>query len=306
MNHNFKDLTGQKFNKLTVLKHCGLNSAGRSIWLCLCECGKETKTITATLKNGHTKSCGCLAGQTVHKKYLKENKKEIGKKYNNWTIVGLSDKIGGYIKAKCICGKVREVVFATIKAGDSTNCGCLANEETSKRSLKDITGQIFGFLTVIGRNLNYKDSKGKISHWLCKCKCGKEISVYKSHLMQGRQKSCGCKNNSVSESLCREVFEQTFGKPFPKRRPDFLKNPKTGCNLELDGYNEELKLAFEYDGEYHYKSHWGRRGQSIEQRTTLDQLKDSLCQKEGITLIRVPFIQKNNMKEFILEQINKN
>jgi hypothetical protein len=299
------DITGYKFKKLTAVRyHSKVKSRKR--WLCLCDCGKEVIVIIDKLFSGHTKSCGCLAGQTVYNRKQKENEKEIGLKYGDWTIVGLSSKKGGYIKAKCICGTERDVILWHLKKGNSTNCGCLANEETSKRCLKDIVGQVFGFLTVIGRNLSRRDSSGKHSFWICRCECGKELSVNKGHLLSGRQKSCGCKNNSVSESLCREVFEQTFGKPFPKRRPDFLKNPKTGCNLELDGYNEELKLAFEYDGEYHYKSHWGRRGQSIEQRTTLDQLKDSLCQKEGITLIRIPFIQKNNMKEFILEQINKN
>ena len=37
-----------------------------------------------------------------------------------------------------------------------------------------------------------------------------------------------------------------------QHRPDWLKYT-TGCNLELDYYCEELKLAFEYNGIQHYK-----------------------------------------------------
>lgn len=52
---NFKDLTGQKFNRLTAIKYLG-----ESKWLCKCDCGKETVVLGSCLKTNHTKSCGCL------------------------------------------------------------------------------------------------------------------------------------------------------------------------------------------------------------------------------------------------------
>ena len=52
---NFKDLTGQKFNRLTAIKYLG-----ESKWLCKCDCGKETVVLSSCLKTNHTKSCGCL------------------------------------------------------------------------------------------------------------------------------------------------------------------------------------------------------------------------------------------------------
>lgn len=51
----FIDLTGQKFNRLTILEY-----KGASKWLCKCDCGKEIIVASNNLKNGHTKSCGCL------------------------------------------------------------------------------------------------------------------------------------------------------------------------------------------------------------------------------------------------------
>ena len=53
------DLTGRKFGKLTVLKRDEEKQTAR-YWLCECECGKQISTITASLTNGRTKSCGCL------------------------------------------------------------------------------------------------------------------------------------------------------------------------------------------------------------------------------------------------------
>jgi hypothetical protein len=57
-----KDLTGQKFNMLTVI---GLSYTkdGKSFWHCLCECGKETVVRGRYLQIGKTKSCGCLKGK---------------------------------------------------------------------------------------------------------------------------------------------------------------------------------------------------------------------------------------------------
>lgn len=54
------DLTGQKFGRLTAIKKVGTNSQGNFMWLCLCDCGKETVVNSQRLKRGRTKSCGCL------------------------------------------------------------------------------------------------------------------------------------------------------------------------------------------------------------------------------------------------------
>ena len=54
-----KDLTGQKFNRLTVLYRNG-SSGGKARWRCKCDCGNEKDVIGQYLRNGHTKSCGCL------------------------------------------------------------------------------------------------------------------------------------------------------------------------------------------------------------------------------------------------------
>lgn len=53
------DLTGQKFNSLTVLSYSG-KQWSNSLWLCRCDCGTGKIINSNNLKNGHTKSCGCL------------------------------------------------------------------------------------------------------------------------------------------------------------------------------------------------------------------------------------------------------
>ena len=57
---------------------------------------------------------------------------------------------------------------------------------------------------------------------------------------------------SKGEAECMSVLHRLFGKPFDTVRPDFLKSTETGRNLELDCYNDELKLSVEYNGIQHY------------------------------------------------------
>ena len=54
-----KDMAGQTFRKLTVLAF-GYIKNHSAWWKCLCECGNTTIVQGASLRNGHTKSCGCL------------------------------------------------------------------------------------------------------------------------------------------------------------------------------------------------------------------------------------------------------
>lgn len=54
-----KDLTGQRFGRLTVLRFASKKNSNY-YWLCKCDCGKETIVSKNHLSDGHTKSCGCF------------------------------------------------------------------------------------------------------------------------------------------------------------------------------------------------------------------------------------------------------
>lgn len=62
MNHLI-DMTGQKFNRLTVVQRVGVTASRCSLWLCICDCGEKTIVRRSSLVSGSTKSCGCLKSQ---------------------------------------------------------------------------------------------------------------------------------------------------------------------------------------------------------------------------------------------------
>jgi hypothetical protein len=59
LGHGFKDLTGQRFNRLTVLERADVHN-GAVRWVCLCDCGSRTRVRSRDLRSGSTRSCGCL------------------------------------------------------------------------------------------------------------------------------------------------------------------------------------------------------------------------------------------------------
>ena len=67
-----EDLTGRRFGKLVVLEQAEdhVCSSGRhdAMWLCECDCGKQTCALGRDLKRGATRSCGCYNIETARRK----------------------------------------------------------------------------------------------------------------------------------------------------------------------------------------------------------------------------------------------
>lgn len=117
---------------------------------------------------------------------------------------------------------------------------------------------------------------------------------------------------SKGEIECRRVLEEIFGRPFGKTRPDFLRNPITSeqgdINLELDCYNNELKLACEYNGSQHYKyiPFFHKNREAFQNQKYRDYLKRDLCGKNGVRLIEVPYTVKNGeIRGYIISELRK-
>lgn len=66
-----EDLTGRRFGRLTVIAEAGKRRSGVYLWECRCDCGGGASVVGAMLRNGHTKSCGCLMREVVGAMNLK-------------------------------------------------------------------------------------------------------------------------------------------------------------------------------------------------------------------------------------------
>lgn len=60
MGGRFRDLANCRFGRLVAVAYEGKGKGGRSLWLCVCACGKEKIVNSNSLLTGNTRSCGCL------------------------------------------------------------------------------------------------------------------------------------------------------------------------------------------------------------------------------------------------------
>ena len=92
-------------------------------------------------------------------------------------------------KCKCDCGNVKTVTACHLRNGHSMSCGVCENQ---KHELEDLSGQQFGYLTVLRQADNHV-SKGGNSFvaWECICDCGNRKIVTANHLKTGHTQSCG-------------------------------------------------------------------------------------------------------------------
>ncbi len=63
------------------------------------------------------------------------------------------------------------------------------DQKQGRNTLIDLTGQVFGRLTVIERAANSRHGQAR---WLCRCQCGKSKVVFGTNLRRGRIQSCRC------------------------------------------------------------------------------------------------------------------
>lgn len=65
----YKDITGQKFGRWTVIEYAGKSKYGAYMWKCQCECGTVRNVVGGTLRMGISKSCGCINKEIPHDHY---------------------------------------------------------------------------------------------------------------------------------------------------------------------------------------------------------------------------------------------
>lgn len=173
-----KDLTGQKFNRWTVIERQGENKGSRVMYLCRCECGTNSLVRADSLTRGGSQSCGCIP------KFIDLT----GKKFERLTVVErLENNKHGHTSWRCVCdcGTTTVAESYSLTSGNYKSCGCRPRGRFS-----DLSGKQFGYLTVIERGENI----GPAATWRCVCECGNSATIESWNLTSGHTKSCGCKS----------------------------------------------------------------------------------------------------------------
>lgn len=133
-----KDLTGQRFGRLKVIRAFGTKIVGKRreklhTWECLCDCGTVRYIPRPQLISGKTKSCGCLLIETRGQSAKGVYKNIAGKRFNQLTAVAIGPPIyynhsgrrerGTRWIFQCDCGNQRLCTMPVVRGGSIKNCG---------------------------------------------------------------------------------------------------------------------------------------------------------------------------------------
>lgn len=295
-----KDLTGQTFGRLTVLKldEEKTQEKSKAYWICQCSCGKIKSISRASLNQG-TQSCGCLRAEKMREKKTKDL---VGQNFGELTCISFSQYKNNrsYWLCKCSCGSIKEYLGNSLQQGRIFSCGCKTNLLKAKAHFKNEIGQRYGELTVIGEEIDPKDNKIKNK---CLCSCGNTILVPGTYLRSGNTKSCGCKKGWFSfevQNILKWLQENNIVFRTEQTFPD-LQGEKHTLRFDIaiyDNSNEQLLGCIEYNGKQHYESidfFGGEEYFNILQ--DYDNRKKDYCKEHNIPLLILNY--KNNHEQNI-------
>lgn len=131
---------------------------------------------------------------------MREYENLIGKRFGKLVVVAqVESSASGQRRwrCKCDCGGEHIATTGNLNSGRSTNCGC-------KKS-PDLTGKVFGRLTVLGRS-DKRNSRGARTTpmWECRCECGNITYKATDTLTNPEESMCQECHNRLAPQKARE------------------------------------------------------------------------------------------------------
>lgn len=176
---------------------------------------------------------------------------------------------------KCDCGNIVITKSASLNGGKAKSCGCYAKDRTREMQILDLSGRVFGKLTVIELD---ESKRGHGAYWICRCECGNTCSVWRKHLIRRYTNSCGCgRESQVADGLKKRL--ESYG-AIPEYK--VVKNPKTGRWLPYDIYIPN-GFFIEVHGIQHYEfvKHYHKTRDYFEYKQGLDKIKRRYAEENG-------------------------
>jgi hypothetical protein len=203
-----KTIIGEKHNFLTAESFYGSSPNGK-LYVFRCECGNTITRKIGPVRCGNTKSCGCLKLKRTSEIFLKNI---TGQRFNRLVVIKISHRTSSQkVMWECICdcGNTTYANGSSLKRNLIKSCGCLHKEVARARFFKDITGKIYGRLTVI-KEVREKKYVGTDAFWECKCDCG-VTGIWSTHnLNSGNTTSCGCYTRDMSRMMFQNSDFQSY------------------------------------------------------------------------------------------------
>ena len=135
------------------------------------------------------------------------------------------------------------------------------------------------------------------------CKNGHHFLSNLNRIISAGDWCSHCNRYNHVEERVRRAFEKIFGCTFIRTNPKWLKEPGKRHAYQLDGYNENKKIAFEYNGKQHYEvlPHFKHdTEENLKARQKNDLYKNMICIQKGITLFTISYIDASTVRQIAI------
>lgn len=239
-----------------------------------------------------------------------------GQTFGYWKVLYRAQNTkGGRAKWHCICtacGTEKDVDGAHLRAGRTTNCGCIRMQKMRQASIKHEEGKKYGYLYV--NRMATEEEKPRHDrtgiYWNCTCtNCGKQnVIVFGDYLRNGDTISCGC-INSKNETKIEQILQNAKIK-YQKQYSfnDLLASTNKQCDkLRFDFAifnNQNLIYLIEYDGIQHFNinSSFIKKDMKLFTNNLQNDInKNKYCFQHNIPLIRIPYDQMYDLNDLKLQ-----
>lgn len=89
------DVTGRTFGRLTALRPTARRAGSSIVWECRCACGALAKVSLNLLRQGRTRSCGCLFLERVHHQHQTPRRQQaVNLRAAGWPVTQIAQMLG--------------------------------------------------------------------------------------------------------------------------------------------------------------------------------------------------------------------
>lgn len=220
-------------------------------------------------------------------------------------IVGNLKNVNTKIQIRCkVCGKEWGATPSHLKSGEGCpSCAIKRARDRYRKSLEEFKREmekIDSTIEIIDDK--YLSNKDKIK---CKCKvCNKEWSASPTNLL--KERGCPSCTSSKGEKKVQEWLKKSRIRYETEFTFDECKDKR---KMPFDFYLPDYNMVIEYDGQQHfYPTRFGgisqeRAEHNFKEVKRRDELKNLFCEEVGIKLLRISYLQYNEIEDILEKHI---
>lgn len=272
-----KDMTGKEIGLWTVLEY-----QGEGYWRCKCKCGTIKEVYGRNLRNGNSKSCGCL--QDRHK----ITKDITGLKTNSLLVLGYTGRNNKWT-CRCDCGNIKDIHRDSILTGKTKSCGCqterlrvktLQNKYGDTNTIRINNPREDWQIQVVNSKEALEEFMGTIKDELNVLTLSRILDINESSMVKilKRYELDSIVQTHSGESAL-EIEIRNYIKSLTEESIEVRYRGLIGYRSELDIYIPSKKIAIEINGTYWHSTVYKEAG--------YHQDKTIACAKQGIQLIHI-------------------